>query len=78
MAWLGALCLALLCGEASHAQAPMRLRAWNIHPDGYPVTEAMKGFAAQVTRATQGRYQIEVFSNARWGPAQGRADAQER
>jgi len=45
MARLGALCMALLCAEASHAQAPTRLRAWNIHPDGYPVTEAMKGFA---------------------------------
>ncbi len=67
MAWLGALCMALLCAEASHAQAPLRLRAWNIHPDGYPVTEAMKGFAVQVARATQGRYQIEVFSNATLG-----------
>ncbi len=42
-------------------------RAWNIDPDGYPVTEAMKSFADQVNKGTQGRYQIEVFSNATLG-----------
>ena len=61
---LVALTLALAAG-ASTAQT--RLRAWNIHPDGYPVTEAMKSFAQQVGKATQGRYQIEVFSNATLG-----------
>ena len=56
---------ALLCAGAACAQT--KLRAWNIHPDGYPVTEAMKRFAQQVAQATQGRYQIEVFSNATLG-----------
>ena len=49
------------------ASAQTKLRAWNIHPDGYPVTEAMKSFADQVNKGTQGRYQIEVFSNATLG-----------
>ena len=54
-----------LCAGMGLAQT--KLRAWNIHPDGYPVTEAMKSFAEQVGKATQGRYQIEVFSNATLG-----------
>ncbi|MES2946178.1 MAG: TRAP transporter substrate-binding protein [Pseudomonadota bacterium] len=55
----------LSCAGASHAQT--KLRAWNIHPDGYPVTEAMKSFAEEVGKATKGKYQIEVFSNATLG-----------
>jgi tripartite ATP-independent transporter DctP family solute receptor len=46
------------------AGAQTKLRAWNIHPDGYPVTEAMKRFASLVDQRTNGRYQIEIFSNA--------------
>lgn len=62
-------CLALAClllvSTTSHAQT--KLRAWNIHPDGYPVTEALKRFASLVAQGTQGRYQIEIFSNATLG-----------
>ncbi|CAN7601964.1 TRAP transporter substrate-binding protein [Acidovorax sp. LjRoot129] len=60
--WVAA---ALLCAGTAWGQT--KLRAWNIHPDGYPVTEAMKSFAQQVGKATQRRYQIEVFSNATLG-----------
>jgi tripartite ATP-independent transporter DctP family solute receptor len=62
--------MAMVVGASSslaQAQAPTQLRAWNIHPDGYPVTEAMKSFAQQVAKSTQGRYQIAVFSNATLG-----------
>lgn len=59
------LAIALLCAGTASAQT--KLRAWNIHPDGYPVTEAMKSFAQQVDQGTQGRYQIEVFSNGTLG-----------
>lgn len=62
----GFLCLSLVL-SVSLGLAQTRLRAWNIQPEGYPVTEAMKSFAAQVATATQGRYQIEVFSNASLG-----------
>lgn len=55
----------LLCSGTSHAQN--KLRAWNIHPDGYPVTEALKSFAEEVGKATRGKYQVEVFSNATLG-----------
>jgi tripartite ATP-independent transporter DctP family solute receptor len=57
----------LMVMAASTGHAQVKLRAWNIHPEGYPVTEAMKSFADQVAKATQGRYQIEVFSNATLG-----------
>ncbi len=60
------LCLALaLSAGASMAQT--KLRAWNIHPEGYPVTEAMKSFADEVGKVTKGKYQVEVFSNATLG-----------
>ncbi|WP_081708511.1 TRAP transporter substrate-binding protein [Rhodoferax saidenbachensis] len=62
--WALAGLLALSCASAS---AQTKLRAWNIHPDGYPVTEAMKRFASLVEQNTGGRYQIEVFSNATLG-----------
>lgn len=64
--WMFAVAAGLLVWAGS-GMAQTRLRAWNIHPDGYPVTEAMKSFAQQVAKATQGRYQIEVFSNATLG-----------
>ena len=60
-----ALACLLLVGTTCHAQT--RLRAWNIHPDGYPVTEALKRFASLVAQGTQGRYQIEIYSNATLG-----------
>lgn len=62
--WAIAGLLALACASAG---AQTKLRAWNIHPDGYPVTEAMKRFASLVAQGTQGRYQIEIFSNATLG-----------
>ncbi|MFC6283865.1 MULTISPECIES: TRAP transporter substrate-binding protein [Polaromonas] len=57
--------LAALAAGLSHAQ--VKLRAWNIHPEGYPVTEAIKSFAEDVGKATRGKYQVEVFSNATLG-----------
>lgn len=66
--WAGLLLGALIAAaaSASFAQAPA-LRAWNIHPDGYPVTEALKGFVDEVAKATQGRYRIELHSNGALG-----------
>jgi tripartite ATP-independent transporter DctP family solute receptor len=55
------LAAALLACGGSWAQT--KYKAWNIHPDGYPVTEAMKSFAAEVEKATSGRHVIEVHSN---------------
>ena len=56
------LVAATLACSGAFAQTT-RLKAWNIHPDGYPVTDAMKSFAAEVEKATKGRYEIELHSN---------------
>lgn len=59
------LLVALSCGLTAAAAWPQSaLRAWNTHPEGYPVTEAMKSFAQDVDTATRGKYKIQVFSNA--------------
>lgn len=62
----GLLCLSFaLCASAAMAQA--KLRAWNIHPEGYPVSEAMKSFVEQVAKSTGGRYNIELFNGGTLG-----------
>jgi len=62
----GLLCLSfVLCASAATAQT--KLRAWNIHPDGYPVSEALKSFVEQVAKSTGGRYNIELFNNGALG-----------
>lgn len=53
--------------SAGMGHAQIKLRAWNIHPEGYPVTEAMKSFAAEIAKTTQEKYQIEIFSNGALG-----------
>lgn len=47
--------------------AQTKLRAWNIHPEGYPVSEAMKSFVEQVAKSTGGRYNIELFNGGTLG-----------
>lgn len=54
-----------ICTATCMAQST--LRAWNIHPDGYPVSEAMKSFAQQIAKTTGGRYTIEIFNNGALG-----------
>lgn len=62
----GVIALSLaLCAATGMAQT--KLRAWNIHPDGYPVSEAMKSFVEQVAKSTSGRYSIELFNNGSLG-----------
>ena len=62
----GLLCLSFaLCASVTMAQT--KLRAWNIHPEGYPVSEAMKSFVEQVAKSTSGRYNIELFNSGTLG-----------
>src|SRR3546814_3516996 len=49
------------CSTLSFAQT--EFRAWNTHPEGYPVTVALGRFAEFVRIATEGRYVVKVFSN---------------
>jgi tripartite ATP-independent transporter DctP family solute receptor len=38
-------------------------RGWNIHPPGYPNTEALEAFAENVTERTEGRLTVQVYNN---------------
>ena len=53
--------IALLAPCSAFAQT--ELRAWNLHPEGYPVTVAMTYFAELVQQGTQGRVHVNLFSN---------------
>ena len=56
--------LLLAFTAASPVAAQTELRAWNIHPEGYPVTVALESFAESVAQLTGGRYRVKVHSNA--------------
>ena len=56
-----------LGGFALPVAAQTSIKLWNIHPDGYPVTEALKSFADDVKRSTDGRVVIDVVSNGALG-----------
>jgi tripartite ATP-independent transporter DctP family solute receptor len=62
-----AIVFVVLCIACASGWGQTALRAWNIHPDGYPVTEAMRSFVDEVNKATKGKYKIELFSNASLG-----------
>lgn len=61
--WRGVVVAAAIA-VGTPAGAATELRAWNIHPEGYPVSQAMAFFADTVERLTGGRYTVKVFSNA--------------
>lgn len=39
-------------------------RGWNIHPPGYPNSEALESFAKEVAKKTDGRVEPKVYNNA--------------
>ncbi|WP_159587453.1 TRAP transporter substrate-binding protein [Chelativorans xinjiangense] len=52
----------LIAGAGSAAAVDWR--GWNIHPEGYPNTVAMKQFADEVTEKTEGRINATVYDSA--------------
>ncbi|WP_342594109.1 TRAP transporter substrate-binding protein [Salinicola lusitanus] len=52
-----------LMGVAASASAE-DWRGWNVHPDGYPNSLALKSFADEVSDKTQGRVNPRVYNNA--------------
>jgi tripartite ATP-independent transporter DctP family solute receptor len=62
MRTLAVAAAALSLSMSAYAQNAMKL--WNIHPDGYPVTEALKSFVAEVAKQSGGRINIDLASNA--------------
>ena len=51
----------LAAGLSASVQAA-ELRAWNIHPEGYPNTVALEQFAAEVDEKTGGEVTIKLFN----------------
>jgi tripartite ATP-independent transporter DctP family solute receptor len=47
---------------SAHAQ-PVKLKAWTIHPENYPVTQALLSLAQEIKKSTGGRYEIEVINS---------------
>ncbi|MBT0571595.1 TRAP transporter substrate-binding protein [Curvibacter sp. CHRR-16] len=58
--FIASLLLGMVCSQAI---AQVELKVWNIHPEGYPVTEALENFASKVQAQTQGRVRIKLFNN---------------
>jgi tripartite ATP-independent transporter DctP family solute receptor len=56
---LALLSAGALCAFTAHAQNTIPL--WNTHVDGYPVTEALKSFSADVLKLSNGRIKMEVI-----------------
>jgi len=56
-----ALAASLSFGLANTAEAA-ELRAWNIHPEGYPNTIALEQMAAEVAEKTNGEITIKLFN----------------
>ncbi|WP_456267507.1 TRAP transporter substrate-binding protein [Kushneria sp. AK178] len=52
----------ILAGMALPAQAD-NWRGWNVHPPGYPNSEALDSFVKEVTEKTDGRINAKIFHN---------------
>ena len=55
------------CLFAVGSSAQNSIKLWNLHPEGYPVTEALNSFASEVKKNSAGRLNIEVISNGALG-----------
>lgn len=60
---LTALAAGALMSVSMTAQAE-DWRGWNVHPDGYPNSLALKSFADEVSEKTDGRVNPRVYNNA--------------
>ncbi|WP_110665896.1 TRAP transporter substrate-binding protein [Salinicola halophilus] len=61
--WVSLAAAGLLLGSSLAAQADT-WRGWNVHPDGYPNSLALKSFADEVAEKTEGRVEPRVYNNA--------------
>lgn len=63
----GCLKITALAGALGAAALPVQAdqwRGWNIHPPGYPNSEALESFAEEVAEKTDGRVEPKVYHNA--------------
>ncbi|WP_110687848.1 TRAP transporter substrate-binding protein [Salinicola aestuarinus] len=61
--WVTFAAAGVLLGSSLGAQADT-WRGWNVHPDGYPNSLALKSFADEVADKTDGRVEPRVYNNA--------------
>ncbi|WP_165856029.1 TRAP transporter substrate-binding protein [Marinobacter sp. JSM 1782161] len=63
----GCLKITAMAGALSAMALPVQAeqwRGWNIHPPGYPNSEALESFAEEVAEKTDGRVEPKVYHNA--------------
>ncbi|BES73085.1 TRAP transporter substrate-binding protein [Marinobacter nanhaiticus D15-8W] len=63
----GCLKITAMAGALTAAALPVQAdqwRGWNIHPPGYPNSEALESFAEEVAEKTDGRVEPKVYHNA--------------
>ncbi|NJS35490.1 MAG: TRAP transporter substrate-binding protein DctP [Brachymonas sp.] len=56
--------LLILTAASTICVGQTKLKAWSIHPDSYPVSQALQFFADDVKKSTAGRYEVEVITSA--------------
>ncbi len=54
------LVAAMVLAGSAYAQTT-KIKAWTIHPEGYPVTLALQSFAQEIKKTSNGRYEMEVI-----------------
>jgi len=59
---LPAMTLTAAALTATAAVEAKELRAWNIHPEGYPNTVALEQFAAEVDEKTGGEFTVKLYN----------------
>jgi len=59
---LPALALTAAALAATAAVEAKELRAWNIHPEGYPNTDALEQFAAEVDEKSGGELTVKLYN----------------
>jgi tripartite ATP-independent transporter DctP family solute receptor len=58
----GAAAAMFVLAASAQAQST-KIKAWTIHPEGYPVTLALQSLAQELKKATNGRYEVEVINS---------------
>jgi tripartite ATP-independent transporter DctP family solute receptor len=58
-----ALTAAIFVLTASAQAQTTKIKAWTIHPESYPVTQALQSLAQELKKATNGRYEVEVINS---------------
>lgn len=64
---LGAASLACVAGGTARAAAPVRLRAADVHIEGYPTVAAVQWLGERLSERTAGRLSVQVYHSGQLG-----------